>query len=73
MALYQYRCEGCRFTFEQMLSVEDRDKPTLVPCSKCDGVIKRMMSKSTFHLKGEGWAKDGYVNKTKVALERTDV
>jgi putative FmdB family regulatory protein len=73
MPTYQYRCEQCRFTFEQSQSVEDRDEPILQPCSRCGCKIKRMIVPCTFHLKGEGWAKDGYVNKTKAALNREDI
>lgn len=71
--LYQYQCTKCSFTFEQMQPVADRDHPTLQACSRCRGEVKRLIVPCSFHLKGEGWAKDGYVNKTKVALERTDV
>jgi putative FmdB family regulatory protein len=73
MPVYQYRCSSCHFMFEQTQPVNDRDHPTLQCCSRCRGTVERMIVPCTFHLKGEGWAKDGYVNKTKVALERTDV
>ena len=55
----------------------ERDVPLNTPCEqqieqtkhmsfKCDGKVQLKMSMGSFHLKGSGWYKDGYVKKTKV-------
>jgi len=35
MPLYPYCCEVCGHTFDDILTYEDRDKPTKQPCPKC--------------------------------------
>lgn len=64
---YEYECEaGHHFEIEQPIT----DKP-LAKCSEpawgcsltgdiCGFPVKRLITKTSFHLKGFGWAKDGY-------------
>lgn len=62
MSWYDYKCIRCG-VFEVQHSIKD---PPLQECPKCkkDGVQspppKRLISLSSFHLKGESWAKNGY-------------
>ena len=61
MPIYEYRCEKCDTQFERLLSHRERDAPQ--PCSneKCGGQhAKKMISQTSFALKGGGWASDGY-------------
>ena len=73
MPIYEYKCLKCGHIFEKMgkvnepapkcvLAVETSHKKLL---ERCDGETKRLVSKSSFQLKGEGWYKDGYSKKKK--------
>ena len=66
MPLYEYKCEDCENEFEEMLHFSERDNPINESCSSCKGKVQLKMSMGSFHLKGSGWYKDGYVKKTKV-------
>ena len=36
MPIYEYYCEKCKHTFEEYLSISNRDNPIEEPCPKCD-------------------------------------
>ena len=57
MPIYEYECPAC----EKVLEVQQRisDDP-LKTCSVCGGKVKKLVSRSAFHLKGGGWYSDGY-------------
>ncbi len=57
MPMYEYECPVC----ENVLEVQQKmsDDP-LKTCSVCGGEVKKLVSRSTFHLKGGGWYSDGY-------------
>lgn len=57
MPIYEYQCEKCKKSFERFQRISD--KP-LENCPDCDGAIKRLISQTSFSLKGGGWYKDGY-------------
>jgi putative FmdB family regulatory protein len=60
MPIYEYQCEECQSVFEEWQSgFEDRE----VECPECGGNSKRLISHSSFHLKGGGWYADGYGGK----------
>ena len=70
MPIYEYKCENCGHEFEDMLHFSERDVPINTPCPfpTCFGKVHLKMSLGSFHLKGDGWAKDGY-GKRKVPKE----
>ena len=41
MPFYEYCCEDCDFTVEEMLSMDERDRPVGTPCPDCGGKIYR--------------------------------
>lgn len=57
MPIYEYECEACCKCFEEMQSITD--KP-LKKCRFCGGKVSRLISQTSFSLKGGGWYKDGY-------------
>ncbi|MCP3922372.1 MAG: zinc ribbon domain-containing protein [Desulfobacterales bacterium] len=57
MPIYEYECSDCGVVIEAVQKISD--KP-LTDCEKCDGKLKKIMSQSTFHLKGGGWYADTY-------------
>jgi len=60
MPIYEYQCQDCQTVFEDWQSgFEDRE----MECPECGGNSKRLISHSSFHLKGGGWYADGYGGK----------
>lgn len=57
MPVYEYECNECRKVFE--IQQKMADKP-LTSCPECAGDLKKLMSMSSFQLKGGGWYADGY-------------
>ena len=70
MPIYEYKCENCGYEFEEMFHFSEREDPLNTPCSfpTCGGKVHLKMSLGSFHLKGDGWAKDGY-GKRKMSKE----
>jgi putative FmdB family regulatory protein len=60
MPLYEYECSKCKNKIELL---EKYSENTTKICSICGGLMKRIMSKNTFHLKGNGWYITDYKNK----------
>ncbi len=57
MPLYEYECSSCGKQFEEMQSIKDKPLKT---CKFCGGSVQRLISRSSFALKGGGWYRDGY-------------
>jgi putative FmdB family regulatory protein len=60
MPRYQYLCEKCQLDCIIDKKVAEIDKEEL--CIICGSRMARIPSLTAFHLKGGGWAKDGYNN-----------
>jgi len=60
MPIYEYECTKCGAMEEifQKLS----EKPRL-KCKHCSGKLHKLISQSSFHLKGTGWYVTDYANK----------
>ncbi len=57
MPIYEYRCERCQHVFEQMVRMSDPNPP----CPECTAQeVRKLVSASSFVLKGGGWYKDHY-------------
>lgn len=52
MPIYEYRCKKCDSTFEIMQRFQD---PPLRKCPECGGKARRLVSNTSFILKGSGW------------------
>ena len=61
MPIYEYRCQDCDYEFERMQKFSD---PPLEDCPSCDGDVQKLISRSTFHLKGDGWYVTDYARKS---------
>ena len=58
MPIYEYRCQGCGHKLEKLQSFSD---DPLVHCPACDAdLLKRLISQTSFHLKGGGWYATDY-------------
>jgi putative FmdB family regulatory protein len=52
MPIYEYRCEKCGKEFEEWQKFSD---PAIDVCRDCGGKATRLISQSSFVLKGTGW------------------
>jgi putative FmdB family regulatory protein len=57
MPLYEYQCKSCGSTIEVIQKFSDR---ALRKCSGCSGPLQKLVSRSSFHLKGGGWYTNDY-------------
>jgi putative FmdB family regulatory protein len=60
MPIYEYKCDKCGREFEQWQSICD---PAVDTCSECGGKASRLISHSSFVLKGSGWYVTDYARK----------
>ena len=60
MPIYEYECLKCGKTTEAMQKISD---PPLAECCHCKGDVRKLISMSTFHLKGSGWYVTDYAGK----------
>jgi putative FmdB family regulatory protein len=60
MPTYEYSCPSCgAFDLEQRIT-----EPARAQCDRCGGPVKRLISRSSFALRGGGWYADGYAAST---------
>lgn len=62
MPIYEYQCTTCGDVEEVLQKFSD--KP-LKKCRHCSGKVQKLISNSSFHLKGTGWYVTDYANKSK--------
>ncbi len=60
MPIYEYKCKDCALEFEVMQRFSDAP---IKECEDCEGPVEKMISLSSFHLKGGGWYATEYGNK----------
>jgi len=60
MPVYEYECPKCK-DIKEIITIRSEDKKVI--CDKCDLEMKKIISGSSFILKGIGWGADGYENK----------
>jgi len=61
MPIYEYKCEECKKQIELFQKISD---PPAEKCG-CGGKLKKLISNSSFILKGTGWYKTDYKDKPK--------
>jgi putative FmdB family regulatory protein len=64
MPIYEYECLKCGKTTEAMQKISD---PPVAECCHCKGEVRKLISMSTFHLKGSGWYVTDYAGKNQSA------
>lgn len=60
MPIYEYQCKKCGKQFEAFQGITE---PDLKTCKFCKGKVQKMMSLSSFSLKGTGWYATDYAGK----------
>lgn len=77
MPTYEYQCENGH-TFEEVQPIHDEPLqicPVVIPFSgpeleRCEAPVRRLISRTSFVLKGDGWAKDSYSSTGKKKKEK---
>ncbi len=67
MPIYEYKCKKCGKEFELFQGIAD---PAAKSCKFCRGAVHKMMSLSSFHLKGSGWYATDYGGKKAPGAEK---
>ena len=62
MPIYEYECTKCGNIEEALQKFSDNP---LTKCNHCSGKLHKLVSQSTFHLKGTGWYVTDYADKSK--------
>lgn len=57
MPIYEYECKSCKTRFEKLMGIRD-PQPDCPECGSSES--RRLISRSSFVLKGDGWYKDHY-------------
>jgi putative FmdB family regulatory protein len=61
MPIYEYQCEKCgEFEMTQRIT-----EPPLKKCPTCKRKVRKLISNTSFHLKGSGWYVTDYARKGK--------
>lgn len=61
MPIYEYECAKCGHIHELFQKISD--KP-LTRCPECSGKVSKLISQSSFHLKGTGWYVTDYAKRS---------
>ena len=62
MPIYEYQCESCSRRFEVMQRMTE---PLLATCEQCGGHVRRLISQTSFVLKGGGWYVTDYPSESR--------
>src|SRR5262245_31655973 len=62
MPIYEYQCENCSRRFEVMQRMTE---PLLATCEQCGGHVRRLISQTSFVLKGNGWYVTDYPSESR--------
>jgi putative FmdB family regulatory protein len=59
--IYEYQCAKCGEVFEAFQKISDEP---LTQCKFCHGSVEKLISHSSFQLKGSGWYLTDYAKKS---------
>ena len=68
MPIYEYQCQKCG-TFEITQRITEK---ALAKCPTCKGKVKKLISNTSFQLKGTGWYVTDYARKGKNGESKGD-
>ena len=60
MPIYEYKCQKCGKQYEAFQGINE---PDLKSCKFCKGNVHKLVSLSSFSLKGSGWYTTDYAGK----------
>ena len=62
MPIYKFKCDSCGYEFTVIRKMSDDGE---VVCEACSSTLtNKLIARSSFNLKGNGWYKDGYSGKS---------
>ena len=61
MPIYEYQCTKCGEVFEAFQKITDEP---LTQCRFCEGLVEKLISHSSFQLKGSGWYLTDYARRS---------
>jgi putative FmdB family regulatory protein len=67
--IYEYKCSKCGEVFEAFQKITDQP---LTECKHCRGRVEKLISQSSFQLKGSGWYLTDYAKKSQPAASPPD-
>ena len=71
MPIYEYRCENCKYEFEELIFP---DEPPIEDCPKCTKKeVRQLISTPSFSLKGGGWYSEHYGLKSKAETSPSEM
>jgi putative FmdB family regulatory protein len=69
MPIYEYKCQKCGRQYEVFQGISD---PELKICKFCKGKVHKLVSLSSFSLKGSGWYTTDYAGKKPPVAAKTE-
>lgn len=69
MPIYEYKCSNCGEVFEAFQKISDQP---LTECKHCRGRVEKLISHSSFQLKGAGWYLTDYAKKSQPSGSSSD-
>lgn len=69
MPIYEYKCQNCGRQYESFQGINE---PDLKNCKFCKGKVHKLMSLSSFSLKGSGWYATDYAGKKPPAAAKAE-
>ncbi len=69
MPIYEYECENCGRHLEVWQKITD---DPLTTCEACGGKLHKLISQSSFILKGTGWYVTDYARKEQKSSSREE-
>jgi putative FmdB family regulatory protein len=69
MPIYEYKCHKCGKEFEVFQGIT---APAVKSCKFCKGSVQKLMSLSSFHLKGSGWYATDYGGRKAPVAEKKE-
>ena len=68
MPIYEYQCESCGKHLEVWQKITEEP---LTTCDSCGGKLRKLISQSSFVLKGTGWYVTDYARKDQKKTEKS--
>ncbi|MBF0318335.1 MAG: hypothetical protein HQL01_00825 [Nitrospirae bacterium] len=69
MPIYEYKCNACENVLEITQKITD---DPITECPKCAGQLKKLVSATSFVLKGNGWYVTDYPSKDRQSSQTTE-
>lgn len=69
MPLYEYQCDKCKTVHELFMNLSDKDPQHCDNCGAKDS-LKKIMSRTHFVLKGQGWYETDFKQKNNTKADK---